>query len=195
MSNFNHFSMQESTLAGLDEANKRLACEVEFMNDIEWSDHVVSDSYFLLGTEVYRNDVPNHLEINSRRRHDERRYLLNGTLIGIELGRRALGKSYDSRLSSQLSVSMQTIQKNLQLHNPKMHDMFDRIHISGSAERMRLPIMYHAVAEYSARKNLSSYEQGLLMSGIGFVARSIVTIQRNENRDLRLLDLSLTAME
>lgn len=195
MHQFNHFYMQEPSLDELDLANQRLACEVEYMNTIEWNDHILSDSYLLMDSEVHRSDIPNHPRVRSNSLNNERKHLMDGTVIGLELGKRALGKFYDTQVSSQISTVTRAMQSNLELGNPKQFDMFSRIHAFGSAETMRLPILHRAVGEYSERKNLNPRERGLIMSGIGFVARNIVTIQRNEKRNLHLLDISLSATE
>lgn len=177
------------TLFELDNDNRELAVEIEHMNSIEWQQHTTAWSYELLQREVYRSDISLDPALKTLPRAEEREWFLDGARIGVELGKRALGKDYDWELYRQIETQTRNINQNLRLVNNGRTDTFYRMNTSGSVDSNRLVNIKLALRAYSERKLFSDAHSAAVVAAVGFIAGNIIKVQRATALDAHIIAL------
>lgn len=151
-----------------------------------WSHHKSTLSFDLIdaivwdGCDVYLD------EKNGKDRLQERIQFTDGATIGLELGKRVLGRGFDEHLEEHIIKENAATCKDPILER-NYTTIFDKLQAIGGVSSWMMPRISEALRTTGEASQLGNSRIEALQAGMGYIAGNIVKVQALTNATLDLI--------
>lgn len=151
-----------------------------------WSHHKYTQSFDYIDAIVWDGRDVYLDEKNGKDTLQERIHFNDGVTIGLELGKRVLGRGFDNHLNEHILKANATTRKDPILER-NYTTMFDKLQAIGSVSSWMMPRISDALRTTGETSQLGESRIKALQAGMGYVADTIVNAQMLTKANFNLM--------